>query len=128
MENNEEMNKIEGKEKKRNLVKPMWVIILLLVIALVFLIYRVNNLNIQLNKESVNRTIIEIVPDKEWYKEECKCIEWKGEKTCLEGLKLNSSLGSLCYSQDGKTFSPSSTACSKYECEECFVSLKKKIA
>ena len=48
---------------------------------------------------------------REWLKENCKCIEYNGERTCLEGYELK---GVFCVK--GKEFTNSLISCSKYKC------------
>lgn len=117
----------ETKAEKKDSKAFAYFIIFILIIALGYTIFHIRSLNDQLAEKPKEKIINNIVPDKEWYKEDCKCIVWGGEKYCSEGFAFNKTAGSWCYSPEGKK-SPALVPCSKFDCAELTVTLKKGAA
>lgn len=113
-------NKEDDRKKRNNLATLLIVIIIVLVLAVAVLA-------LQLSKKpaTVEKKVIDYKTDKEWYKDDCKCVEWKGEKVCPSGFQPN---GKLCATSDNKTLTNYMIACSKYECDKVFVQIKANAA
>ena len=98
--------KSEKSIEKTNKVKfKNWkLVVIVLFVVLVTLLVVISLILKQIKKAENER--------REWLKENCKCIEYKGKRTCFEGYELR---GNFCV--NGKEFTNSLISCSKYQCE-----------